>query len=272
MPNAPTDAPVRISLRRRLYRQLQPSAWPRNGLSPLNRCLFAMILFAVVCAILETEPTIADGREALFQGLENLFGLIFGAEYLARLWTSAENAGQAGGWRARLRFIVSPAAIVDLLAIVVSLTTVTGTKPFLLRIFRLMRILRMVKMGRMSLAMGYLVEAVVARRVELMFSFFVGMFFLILSASALYVVEGEVQPEKFGSIPRAMWWATATLTTIGYGDVYPITTLGKICAAISAIAGIGLVAMPTGIMAAAFSEAVQRHARGEEPPDRRDGA
>lgn len=265
MPEAPADASTRLSLRRRLYCQLEPAAWPRNGLSPLNKGLFAMIAFAVVSAILETEPTIANGRDGLIQELELLFGVVFSIEYLARVWTSVENPRYGrGAWGARLRFITSPAAIVDLLAIVVSVTTVTGTKPFFLRIFRLMRILRMVKMGRMSLAMGYLIEAIMARRVELMFSFFVGMFFLILSASALYVVEGAVQPEKFGSIPRAMWWATATLTTIGYGDVYPVTVLGKIFAAISAISGIGLVAMPTGIMAAAFSEAVQRHARGDD--------
>ena len=84
---------------------------------------------------------------------------------------------------------------------------------------------------------------------------------MVFSASLLYLVEGPAQPDKFGSIPRALWWATAALTTIGYGDVYPITVLGRILAAATALGGIGLVAMPTGIMAAAFSEAVQKHSR-----------
>ena len=264
------DRNARVGLRRRLYCQLEPAAWRRNGLSPLNRFLFALISLAVVAAILETEPLIAGGRERLFQALEDLFGVAFTLEYAARVWTAADNPAFGPGWPGRLRYAASPAALIDLASILVSLLTVTGTKPFLLRAFRLMRILRMVKLGRMSLAMGYLIEAIKARRVELLFSLAVGLFFLILSASALYVVEGEVQPDKFGSIPRAMWWATATLTTIGYGDVYPVTTLGKICAAISAIAGIGLVAMPTGIMAAAFSEALQRHSRGV-PHDEGDG-
>ena len=135
--------------------------------------------------------------------------------------------------------------------------TLKAAKPFVLRIFRLMRILRLIKLGRMSLAMNYLIEAITARRVELLLSFFVGLFFLILSASALYVVEGEVQPDKFGSIPRTLWWAAVTLTTIGYGDVYPVTPLGKVFAGLVAFAGIGLIALPTGILAAAFSEAVQ---------------
>jgi len=260
MEHQPVAAEAR-SRRARLYCQLEPAAWRRNGLSPLNRGLFALISGAVVTAIIETEPTVADGHDTLFAVLEGLFGLAFSVEYALRVWTSAENPKYGPGWGGRLRYIVSPASLIDLLSIIVSVVTPTGTKPYFFRIFRLMRILRMVKLGRMSLAMGYLFEAIAARRVELLFSLFVGLFFLTLSASALYVVEGAVQPDKFGSIPRAMWWATATLTTIGYGDVYPVTTLGKVFAAISAIAGIGLVAMPTGIMAAAFSEAVQRHSR-----------
>jgi voltage-gated potassium channel len=90
------------------------------------------------------------------------------------------------------------------------------------------------------------------------------MSFVIFAATLLYLIEGPIQPEKFGSIPRAMWWATVTLTTIGYGDAYPVTTLGKIVAGAAAMASIGLVAMPTGIMAAAFSEAIQKHARETE--------
>jgi voltage-gated potassium channel len=263
-----TDRP---GIRAWVYCQLEPAAWRRNGLSPLNKALFVLISGAVLAAILETEPLVADGHDRLFDGLEWVLGVLFSVEYLARLWVAPENPKYnryRWAWQARVRYMVSPAAIIDLFAILVSVFTINGVKPFVLRIFRLMRILRLIKLGRMSMAMGYLIEAITARRVELLFSFFVGLFFLILSASALYVVEGEVQPDKFGSIPRAMWWATATLTTIGYGDVYPITTLGKICAACSAIAGIGLVAMPTGIMAAAFSEAVQRHSTAkDEPPE-----
>ena len=88
---------------------------------------------------------------------------------------------------------------------------------------------------------------------------------LLISASVMYVIEGPVQPEAFGSIPRSLWWAIATLTTVGYGDVYPVTALGKFFAGLSAVAGIGLIAMPTGILAAAFSEACNRD-EGEQQP------
>ena len=233
-------------------------------MSIANTLVFTLVIAAVSLAVLETEPTIALGHEAFFHHFEDFFGVVFSIEYLARVWCAPENPRYAGPWIGRLKYVFSPASLVDLAAIAVSFFTPTGLKPFALRTFRLIRILRLAKLGRLSLAMGYLIDAIKARRYELLFSFFVGMFFLVTSAAALYVIEGPVQPAQFGSIPRAMWWATATLTTIGYGDVYPITALGKVVAAISAIAGIGLVAMPTGIMAAAFSEAVQRHAEQEE--------
>jgi voltage-gated potassium channel len=97
--------------------------------------------------------------------------------------------------------------------------------------------------------------AVASRRFELLFTMGLAATVLVFGATALHLLEGELQSDKFGSIPRAMWWSVVTLTTIGYGDVYPVTVGGKIVASIVAVAGIGLIAMPTGILAAAFSDA-----------------
>jgi voltage-gated potassium channel len=250
------------SLRYRLYVQLEPAAWPKRGLSPVNLVVFATILVTSALAIVETEPTISAGREGFFNALEWVIGTVFTAEYLARAWTAGDNPKYGPGWRGLGRYVRSPTAIIDLISIVASFATPSaGLQPYLLRAFRLARILRLAKLGRMSNAMSYLIEAMMARRYELLFSLFVSLTFMVFSASLLWLVEGQAQPDKFGSIPRAMWWATAALTTIGYGDTYPITVLGRIFAAMSAIGGIGLVAMPTGIMAAAFSEAVQKHSR-----------
>lgn len=253
-----------MTLRRWLYIQLDPAAWPRRGLSPINLVVFVSIIVTSVLAVVETEPTIANGRERLFTVLEWIVGAFFSIEYVARAWTAEESPKYGPGWRGLLRYARSPIAIIDLISIFTSFLTPAGLSPYLLRAFRLARILRIAKLGRMSSAMSYLIEAVVARRYELLFSLFVSLTFMVFSASLLYLVEGAAQPDKFGSIPRALWWATAALTTIGYGDVYPITVLGRIFAAMTAVAGIGLVAMPTGIMAAAFSEAVQRHSRDLE--------
>ena len=248
-----------LSRRRQLYIQLEPAAWPWRGLSPINLTVFVAIIITSVIAIVETEPTVADGRQALFDAVEWVIGGMYTVEYLARAWTAAENPRYGPGWRGLWRYMRTPIAIIDLVSIMTSFVTPGHLQPYLLRAFRLARILRLAKLGRMSNAMGYLIEAMAARRYELLFSLFASLTFMVFSASLLYLVEGPAQPDKFGSIPRALWWATAALTTIGYGDVYPITVLGRIFGAAVALGGIGLVAMPTGIMAAAFSEAVQKH-------------
>jgi voltage-gated potassium channel len=256
----PARPPDRAKIFRRwLYIQLEPAAWPWRGLSPTNMTVFVAIIITSIVAIVETEPTVADGRQGLFDFVEWIIGGIFTVEYLARAFTAAENPRYGPGWRGLWRYMRSPIAIIDLISIVTSFVTPGHLQPYLLRAFRLARILRLAKLGRMSNAMGYLIEAMAARRYELLFSLFASLTFMVFSASILYFVEGPAQPDKFGSIPRALWWATAALTTIGYGDVYPVTVLGRIFGAAVALGGIGLVAMPTGIMAAAFSEAVQKH-------------
>jgi voltage-gated potassium channel len=246
-------------LRRWLYIQLEPAAWPWRGLSPVNVTVFSAIIITSIIAIVETEPTVAEGRQGLFDLVEWVIGVFFTVEYMARAWTAAENPRYGPGWRGLWRYMRTPIAIIDLISIVTSFVTPGHLQPYLLRAFRLARILRLAKLGRMSNAMGYLIEAMAARRYELLFSLFASLTFMVFSASILYLVEGPAQPDKFGSIPRALWWATAALTTIGYGDVYPVTVWGRIFGAAVALGGIGLVAMPTGIMAAAFSEAVQKH-------------
>jgi voltage-gated potassium channel len=139
------------------------------------------------------------------------------------------------------------------------LPVLPGTSNFmLLRLFRLIRILRLARLGRFSLAMHHLSQAVSERREELLLSLILATFVLVFSAAGMYFIEGENDPQTFGSIPRAMWWSVCTLTTVGYGDIYPHTALGKILGAFTSLAGIGLIAMPTGILAAAFSDAFQR--------------
>lgn len=252
---------TRASLRARLHAQLDPASRPR-GLSPLNLFLAVTILVSVTFALIETEATIATGREHLFRIAELTFAAIFSAEYAARFWTAAER----GGWRARLRWLISFGAVIDLLAIVPAVLTIGTAPSYLLRLARLLRILRLAKLGRFSRAWDLAREAIMSRRYELLLALYAAVLVMIVSGTALYLVEGPSQPEKFGSIPRALWWSVVTLTTIGYGDVYPETALGRVLAGLTAVLGIGLIAVPTGILAAAFSDALQRH-RQEQVDD-----
>ncbi|MET0294250.1 MAG: potassium channel family protein [Phenylobacterium sp.] len=250
------------SLRARVHRQLDPRVRPGQGLSRTNIVLVAAILAAVVLAILETEPTLSRPFGRTFEHAERALGVLFALELVARLWTCVEDRDFGPGWRGRLRFLFSPVAVIDLLAVVSSFAS-GGQSGMLLRLLRLLRILRVAKLGRLSRAWNHITMAVHSRRSELLLSLYAGLVVMVVSSTLLYLVEGAAQPDKFGSIPRALWWSVATLTTIGYGDVYPITPLGRVLAAITALTSIGVVAMPTGILAAAFSDAVQRHREAE---------
>lgn len=250
-------APHKASLRRRLYCALDPRARP-HGLSRLNLGLMGLILLATALAIAETEPTLGENLQRLFAQAEVILAVLFAGEYVLRLWSSPEARPELSPLLARLRFIVSPTAIADLMAVVASVAFTGGASALALRLIRLGRILRLAKLGRMSSAFAHLAEAISSRRDELLLSLAAGLFLMLVAATALYLAEGAVQPDKFGSIPRALWWAVATMTTIGYGDVYPVTPVGKTLAAITALLSIGLIAMPTGILAAALSDAVQR--------------
>jgi voltage-gated potassium channel len=242
--------------RQRIYAQLEPTAWQAAGLSPLNKLIGASICVAAIIAVLESESTIYSGRETVFFIAEIVFTAVFVTEYVVRLWVVGENPAYAG-ITGRLRYAVTPSALIDLLAVLPMFVVFLGSETFVLRIFRLIRILRLARLGRFSTAAKAISTAVSARRYELLMSLAIAGVLLLISSTLLYVVEGEGQPENFGSIPRSMWWSIATLTTVGYGDAYPLTLLGRIFAGITAITGIGLIAMPTGILAAAFSDAIQ---------------
>jgi len=243
-----------------VWRQVDPEGYEHDGLSPANRVVVWIVALSSFLAILETEPTVEGVAPRAFARLEWLFAVLFLIEYLIRLWAEGENP-KFRGIRGRVRYVLTPAAVIDLIAFVPSLVLpiLPGVSNLmLLRVFRLIRILRLARLGRFSLAMRNLSQAVSERREELFLSLMLAAFVLVFSAAGMYLLEGESDPQTFGSIPRAMWWSVSTLTTVGYGDIYPHTVLGKMLGGLTSVAGIGLIAMPTGILAAAFSDAFQR--------------
>jgi voltage-gated potassium channel len=264
--------PNSMSARRRLYMALEPAERRVPGLSPLNRFVMIAIVLSVAVAIAESEPEVHRFSPALFNVLEIVFGALFFVEYLTRLWVASEDPRYGNGIGGRIRYAITPAAVVDLLAITPLVLSTVGAEAYVLRLLRLVRVLRLARLGRFTEATRALSHAVRSRRYELFLSVGVAFFVLLLTSTLMYLVEGANQPDAFGSIPRSMWWSIATLTTVGYGDVVPLTILGRILGGVTAITGIGLIAMPTGILAAAMSDAIQARRRTEDAEaNRREG-
>jgi voltage-gated potassium channel len=251
------------AIRRRIYERLEPEGRTAPGLSWENKLIVALVLLAVMIAILDSEETVAAQWGPWLVGTELVVTGVFVIEYVARLWVAGENP-RYRGVGGRLRYLVTPAALVDLLAIAPVLLGMFGGESLVLRLVRLLRILRIARLGRFSRAATAIAEALVARRYELVMSVVISGILLLITSTLLYIVEGGVQPEYFGSIPRAMWWSIATLTTVGYGDVVPVSGLGRLLAGGTALLGIGLIALPTGILASAFSDAIQRQRAAEK--------
>ncbi len=213
-----------------VYRQLEPAARSARGLSLTNYIVVGAVLTSVLIAILETEPTIYDPYQRAFESTERALTLLFSIEFLGRSWSAAEAPGLAKPFKKRLKFFLSFAGIMDFLVLVIAWLPMFTANLALLRVARLARIARLAKLGRFSRAADHLHYAVTTRAYELLLAVSLAVILLIVGATALYWVEGLVQPDKFGSIPRALWWSVVTLTTVGYGDVSPITPLGKVIA------------------------------------------
>lgn len=248
-----------MTLRRRVYCQLFAEAQPDGRLTLTNKIVVTVILVSVLLAIIGTEQQVIAENRTVLRWAEFGFGIFFLIEYVARLWAAAEQPGEASDTAKRARWARSFFALVDLTVVIAALVPFLVTGAPVLRLLRLLRLAALLKFGRFSQALRELGRAIVERRYDLFVTGALAIVLLLGGATALHWAEGSVQPEAFGSIPRAMWWSIITLTTVGYGDVSPITPLGKVLAAIVALGGIGLVAMPTGIIAAAFSDAMQRH-------------
>lgn len=248
-----------MTLRRRLFQILEaPEHDSRIGRA-LESSLVLLIMLNLAAVILESVPELRQNWHPQFHYFEIFSIIIFSIEYGLRVWCSVDNPryDAHGPLRARLRYLVTPLAIVDLLAVLpFYLSLLIGLD---LRFLRALRLLRVFKLTRYFSAMGVLLDVLREEARAFGAALFVLMVILILASSGIYLFEHVAQPEAFGSIPAAMWWAVATLTTVGYGDVTPMTAGGKVFGACITIIGIGMVALPAGILASGFSDHL--HAR-----------
>lgn len=223
--------------------------------------IFIMFLISlnVIAVILETVESLASQHMTFFRTFEIFSVMIFTVEYISRVWSCTVSENYRSPFLGRIRFIFTPFAIVDLLAILpFYLPMLIPIDLRFIRALRLFRLFRIFKMGRYSDAFQILGNVLKNKKEELFITIFFIFILLILASSLMYFIEHEAQPEVFSSIPDAMWWGVITLTTVGYGDVCPITIPGKILGSIIALLGLGMFALPAGILAAGFLSEIKK--------------
>lgn len=241
-----------------VYELLEDEERPHALSRPLQRALVALILISVAGVILDSEPAINAGWGRWLAALEYACVGVFTVEYAARIWVAVEDrAGRyAHPVRGRLRYALTPMALIDLLAI---LPTWLGFLfPGSLLALRLLRVIRILRLTRFSPALATFEIVLVNERRALLSALTVLITALLMAATVMHWAEGEAQPRAFGSIPAAMWWAVVTLTTLGYGDVVPVTALGRVVAGVSAVIGVMMIALPTAILGAGFARELHK--------------
>ena len=246
------------NLKSQLYKLLEAGHSHDWRARAFEGAMATLIILNVIAFTLETVPEIHDAHEMFFEIFDLVSILIFSAEYAARLWVCTEHRPFHGlsPWRARAKFARSPFMVVDLLAIVPYYLGVFFNLD--LRVLRILRLLRFFKLARFSPAFNTMLRVLSRERSALLGVLIVLVAMIIIAASLLYLVEGHIPGSEFATVPQAMWWAIVTLTTVGYGDVTPVTVMGILFAGIVMIGGLGFFALPIGIIASGFMDEFRR--------------
>ncbi len=228
--------------------------------------LIVLIALNLAAVIFGTVHSVALRYGAWLEAFEAFSVAVFSLEYLARLWACRSQPVYARPVLGRLRYFLSPLALVDLLAVLPYFLGFLAVDMRFLRALRLLRLLRIAKFGRYSETLALFGRVMRHKKEELAITSLLMLILIILSASLMYFAEHDAQPDQFPDIPTTAWWAVVTLTTVGYGDVYPVTGLGKLFASFVAIFGIAMFALPAGILGASFSEEMRRDRPGKTCP------
>ena len=248
-----------LKIRRRAYEVLEIGRGEDRLSILVDNAIILLIILNVVAFTLETVPEIQAQYGDLLFAFEVFSVAVFTVEYALRLWSAVEVPflQRCLPLEARLRFARRPYMIIDLLAILPFYLSLLF--PIDLRILRMLRLIRFLKLARYSPALHTLLRVIANERRALVGALLLMVTMLLFSATGIYFLEREVQPDKFGSIPEAAWWAIATLTTVGYGDVAPITGLGKLFGGVVMLIGLGMFALPIAIISTSFAQEVGRH-------------
>ncbi len=245
-----------MTIRKRLYLTLTPNE--KGGL--LERIfeivLITIIVLNILAIVLDSVKDIDQQYISFFKTFEEFSVLFFTLEYIARVYSIVENPKYKDPVSGRVKYIMSALAIIDLLAFLPFYLGFFFVDLRFLRIFRLMALFRMFKITRYLHALNIFKRVLNDRKEQLLLSFFFILFILVIISFVMFYTEHDAQPDKFSSIPATMWWGISTLTTVGYGDMIPVTILGKFLSGLFAIAGVGLLALPVGILSSGFFSAM----------------
>lgn len=247
--------------RDRLFSLLEKAQTDDRASKNIDRFLGLLIIANIIAVTLETVDSLHSEYHVLFNWFEGISVVIFTIEYLLRIWVAAsDDIPERSDLAKRLAYIFSPSGLIDVIAILPALL------PFIfpgldLRWLRVLRLLRIFKISHYSSAIEDFISAIYYERDAFAGAFYLFCITLFGTSSMMYIAENQIQPEHFSSIPESLWWSLITLTTVGYGDVAPVTTVGKLIGGLTAMMGVCVVALMTGIVASAFS-AQQRRKTG----------
>jgi len=220
--------------------------------------IIGLIIFNVIAFTLETNTALHNQHYMIFKYFELFSVIVFSGEYLLRVISCTASKSYSKPISGRIKYILQPLSLIDLIAILPFYLPFLGIDLRSLRILRLFRLLRILKLTRYIIAAEEIKEVFSSKKQELFVSIVLTSVMLYLSAMIMFFAENEAQPDKFPDIITSLWWATATLTTVGYGDVFPVTPLGKCITAVIALLGIGIVALPAGLISAGFINKVEK--------------
>ena len=247
---------------RRLRREVHDVLEVGGDAHPMGRVngfIIVLIFLNAIAFAADTVPELAGRYRWEFAAFNAFSVIVFTVEYALRIWSAVEipMLSRLPRWQARLRYAMRPMMIIDLLAFLP--WYLHWLYPLDLRLLRVFRLFRLLMLVRYSPALQTLGRVVTDEYRALLGALLVILILLLFASSGMYLIERHMQPDKFGSIPQAAWWALATLTTVGYGDVVPVTPLGKMLGGVVMLLGVGMIALPVAIIATGFSQESTRH-------------
>jgi len=242
------------SLRQIFFSLLHPTPYSYELNKYIDYVVIYAVLTSVFCIVLETVQSINSVWSAEFKTLDLITVIIFTVEYVSRVYCCCEVPEYSSPIKGRLKYIFSISALIDLLAISPFYISLIANKSYDLRFLRIFRLTRLLKLTRYTGTLITLLKAVQREKYVLMAAAFMMILMIVLTASLGYMFEHDTQPDKFESIPTSMYWAVITLASVGYGDITPITPLGRLMTVIVSFVGIGIFAIPAGLMASSFTD------------------